>query len=77
MRERIIKQFVETSFFLSQNSKFSGNQNLLDSNRSKFVCNYPAQLDNAILIYKYCGDKRLNVAKLLELAGEKMGVKWK
>lgn len=73
MRENIIKQFIEISVYYSHNFKLSGNKNLRDNNRSKFVLSYPAQLDNEILIYKYCGDKKLNVADLLRLVGVKWG----
>jgi len=62
---------IKELFFNSQNSKCLGNQNLLDTQRSKLVFNYPQQDNDVMLIYKYCGNKRLNVTSLLELVGGK------
>lgn len=57
--------------FISQNFKFLGNQNLLDTHRTKLVFNYTQQDNNIMLIYKYCGNQRLNsVANLLEFISE-------
>lgn len=61
---------VEISVNNSQNFKWLGNQNLLDSNRSKLVFNCPQQDNDTKFIYKYCGGgKRLNYVSLLKLAG--------
>ncbi len=55
----------------SQNFKNLGNQNLLDTHKNRFVFNYLSQDNNLMLIYKHCGDKRLNsVANLLKFVSE-------
>ena len=63
---------------LSQNFKFLGNQNLLGTNRIKFVFNYISQDYNLMLIYKdCCNKKRLNVTNSLKFISENRRLKWK
>ena len=56
---------------LSHNFKFSGNENLLDTQRNRFVSYCLSQDNYEILIYKYCCNKRLNVINQLELVNER------
>ena len=55
---------------LSQNFKILGNQNLLDTHKSICLLNCSSQNNYGYDIYKYCGNKRLNVADLLKFISE-------
>jgi len=67
----LLNKRCEKFNFLSHNSKFLGNQNLLDSNRNRCLLNCSSQNNYNYDIYKHCGDKkRLNVTDLLEFVSE-------